>query len=202
MSRTFGRIQKKLTVAMLPVMFKLGIMTMVIFAILLLAAKAVFIGKLLLIINLGFILAKLIAWKSTELGQQHHHHHRQDWAPSQRYDSPAASSPNDIHLHIHNAPPVVYPAPASQNDLPYGAYAPRGASITIDTAPPPPVQQQQQQPITYANNDNAIGSSWGGGYQRRNSYANGGFGTGDNTGGAYGTAYAPQSPVYIPNAQY
>lgn len=198
MSRTFGRIQKKLTIGLLPVMFKLGIMTMVIFTILLLAAKAVFIGKLLLIINLGFIMAKLIAWKSTE--QQHHHRH-QDWSPAQRYDSGSSGgSANDIHLHIHNAAPVVYPV-ARQNDLPYGAYAQRGPSITIDTAPQPQ-QQYQQQTYTSSDLNNSGGANWGG-YQRRNANADG-FGTGQEAA-SYRSAsavYPQQSPIYVPNVQY
>jgi len=98
-SRTFGRI-KKLQAALLPIMFKLGVMATVVKIILLLSLKAVLIGKLLLFINVGFIIAKIATWKAQE---QHGGWQQppswsgppwqtQSWYPPQQ----------PIHVHIHS----------------------------------------------------------------------------------------------------
>lgn len=108
-------------------MFKLGIMTMVVFTILLLSIKAVFIGKALLIINLGFILAKVLAWKSKgEFGHGSHFEPNQ-WSP--QYGG--GKQNNDIHVHIHNPAPVSY---SSDHHQPYSGYAQKtyGPNIHIE----------------------------------------------------------------------
>ncbi|KAJ6643851.1 hypothetical protein Bhyg_08816 [Pseudolycoriella hygida] len=96
-SRTFARI-KKLQAALLPIMFKLGVLATVIKLILLLSLKAVLIGKLLLFINVGFIIAKLATWKA----QQHDHGWQQPpW--SGPWQTPSwYPPPQPIHVHIHN----------------------------------------------------------------------------------------------------
>lgn len=87
-SRTFGRI-KRLQSALLPVMFKLGVMSTIIFILLFLALKGILIGKMILIINVAFVIAKLVAWKESF----HHQHQSQiGWYPQK-----------DIHVHIHNS---------------------------------------------------------------------------------------------------
>lgn len=164
-------------------MFKMGIMTMVIVTILLLVAKSVLIGKLLLIINLGFVLAKLIAWKQHD-GDGHHG--GGGWSKSN------AAGQNDIHLHIHNAAPAIYPvATHQQHDLPYGAHLQqRGPSIHIDPAPAP-------------------SSGYGGGYD---SWGAGGYSQRrQQTGNEYAyvetaatSGYQPtqSNPMYIPNTRF
>lgn len=167
--------------------FKMGMMTMVVLTILLLVAKTVFLTKLLLVINLGFVLAKLILWKKDE-----HHHSHHGWSPDRIGGGGGGGSGNDIHLHIHNpAPEIVYPSHSYHNDLPYGAHAQRsGPSIHIEPA------------SSYGVVGGGGGDSWGGigggggGYiQRRQQSGNGGD-------YAYADNPPPQSPVYIPNTRY
>lgn len=80
-------------------MFKLGVMATVVKIILLLALKAVLIGKLLLFINVGFIIAKIATWKT----QEHHHTGWQQppwsgpWQTQSWYPPP-----QPIHVHIHS----------------------------------------------------------------------------------------------------
>lgn len=132
MSRTFGinRLKKKIAIGMIPVMFKVGIMVMVIFTILLLSIKGVFIGTLLLIINLGFILAKILVWKKQGHSEHGGYIDHSAWSPA---FGAASKQNNDIHVHIHNPAP---PEQHSHNDLPYSGYAQqnRGPSIHIEPA--------------------------------------------------------------------
>lgn len=75
-------------------MFKLGVMATVVKIILLLSLKAVIIGKLLLMINIGFIIAKIATWKS--------HEHHNGWQQPQ-WSGPSWYPPQQpIHVHIHN----------------------------------------------------------------------------------------------------
>lgn len=70
-------------------MFKLGVMSTLIFVLVFLALKGILIGALILIINVAFVIAKLVAWKESS----HHHHEPQiGWYPQK-----------DIHVHIHNS---------------------------------------------------------------------------------------------------
>ncbi|XP_037040891.1 uncharacterized protein LOC119077707 isoform X2 [Bradysia coprophila] len=125
-SRTFARI-KKLQAALLPIMFKLGVMATVVKIILLLSLKAVLIGKLLLFINVGFIIAKLATWKAQE-----HHHGWQQPSWSGPWQSPSwYPPPQPIHVHIHShdkEPPHPHYSEHDQphykeNDQPYLPYS-------------------------------------------------------------------------------
>lgn len=69
-------------------MFKLGVMSTLIFVLVFLALKGILIGLLILIINVAFVIAKLVAWKSS----LHHHEPQIGWYPQK-----------DIHVHIHNS---------------------------------------------------------------------------------------------------
>lgn len=80
-------------------MFKLGVLATVIKIILLLSLKAVLIGKLLLFINVGFIIAKIATWKSQE--------HHIGWQQPQQWSGPWQTQSwyppqQPIHVHIHN----------------------------------------------------------------------------------------------------
>lgn len=76
-------------------MFKLGVLATVVKIILLLSLKAVLIGKLLLFINFGFIIAKIATWKSHE---QHN-----SWQPPPWSAAPSWYPPQQpIHVHIHS----------------------------------------------------------------------------------------------------
>lgn len=85
--RTFGRI-KKLQAALIPVVYKLGIISAVVIMTFFLAFKSVFIGTVILILNLTFFALKI----GMLLKSDHNHAHSiNSWQP-----------PKDIHLHIHN----------------------------------------------------------------------------------------------------
>lgn len=165
---------------LIPIAFKAGILTVAIFTILLVAIKSLLIGKLLLVLNLGYILVKLVAWK-TGGGHEPHEHFSKSWpAP------PAAPSANDIHLHIHNAAPALYPVATSSlhHELPYGAHVQqlqqRGPSIHIEPAPAVSNYGSYGPPPAYADS----WSSNSGGYQRR-----------EQTGNDY--AYVDQSGIGV-----
>lgn len=83
-------------------MFKLGVLSTVIMLILFLTAKGVFIGLMLLMINFGFIVAKLASLKVHAYGYQ-------GWSPPQK----------DIHVHIHNPDPTK----TTHHELPFTAFA-------------------------------------------------------------------------------
>lgn len=74
---------------MIPIVYKLGIISAVIFMTFFLAFKSVFIGTLILILNLTFFALKIgshLNWDN------YHGHSLNSWQP-----------PKDVHLHIHNA---------------------------------------------------------------------------------------------------
>lgn len=81
-------------------MFKLGVLATVVKLILLLALKAVLIGKLLLFINVGFIIAKIATWKF----QDHHNGWQQpQWSgPGPWQTQSWYPPPQPIHVHVHN----------------------------------------------------------------------------------------------------
>jgi hypothetical protein len=89
-SRTFGRI-KRLQQALLPVMFKMGVMSTLVLLLVLMTKKILVISLILLMTNFTFIAVKLaLAFKSKwggghELAHHHEGHHK------------------DIHIHLHNA---------------------------------------------------------------------------------------------------
>lgn len=117
LARTFGlnRLKKKLAIGFIPIAFKLGILSVVVFTILLLSMKGVFLGTALLIINLGFVFAKILAWKKQ--GDFGHGGQIQQWASNYG----GGSKNNDIHLHIHNPTPISFATTdhQQQHDLAY-----------------------------------------------------------------------------------
>lgn len=79
-SRTFGFARRRLMMAIIPIMFKMGVMMTMMVVLLFLTLKSVTIGGLLLFIAVTSILSKFKHWISP-------HHH--------------ASSEKNIHVHIH-----------------------------------------------------------------------------------------------------
>lgn len=75
-------------------MYKLGVMSAVIMMTLFLAFKSVFIGTLILILNIVFFAVKFGAFLKHDSHYISHQpvHHGHGWAPHK-----------DVHLHIHNA---------------------------------------------------------------------------------------------------
>lgn len=122
-------------------MFKLGVMATVVKIILLLSLKAVLIGKLLLIINIGFIIAKIAAWKS----QEHHSGWQQpQW--SGPWQTPNWYPPQQpIHVHIHNDKEQHH---YSEHDQSYPQYT------NYNTSPPGHYDRLDIGPVSKLNSGN------------------------------------------------
>lgn len=81
-------------------MYKLGVMSAVIMMTLFLAFKSVFIGTLILVLNITFFAIKF----GSILKHDHGHYisNSHGWAPPAHHDHGWAPH-KDVHLHIHNA---------------------------------------------------------------------------------------------------
>ncbi|XP_018793323.1 PREDICTED: uncharacterized protein LOC108971602 [Bactrocera latifrons] len=143
-SRTFGKI-RRLQMALIPLIFKFGILTAMVAFLIMLGMKTLFLVKLLVLMNAAAILAKFITLKSNFGGYEHSasQWNYQTWtphatggwgasAPSAPYSHGSEQHPSkEIHLHIHNGQVQGYGAGGhggsngweSRSD-PYGAYAP------------------------------------------------------------------------------
>lgn len=77
-------------------MYKLGVMSAVIMMTLFLAFKGVFIGTLILVLNLIFFAVKF----GSLLKSSHHHSESYGWQP--QVSGHGWSPQKDVHLHIHN----------------------------------------------------------------------------------------------------
>lgn len=94
--RTFGHI-KRFQTALLPIMYKLGVLSAVIVMTLFLAFKGVFIGSLILLMNLTFFAIKFGSYLKSE------HHQHSAWSPPVINHGSGWPPNKDVHLHIHNA---------------------------------------------------------------------------------------------------
>lgn len=134
--------------ALIPLIFKFGILTAMVGFLIMLGMKTLFLVKLLVLMNAAAILAKFITLKSNYDGYEHSapHWNYQSWtphttggwgvsAPAVSYSHSSEQHPSkEIHLHIHNGQVQGYGAGGhgsysggasgweSRND-PYGAYA-------------------------------------------------------------------------------
>lgn len=97
--RTFGAI-KRFQSALLPIMYKLGVMSAVIMMTLFLAFKSVFIGTLILVLNITFFALKFGSFLKHDHG--HYLSHGHGWAPQTHHDHGWTPPHKDVHLHIHN----------------------------------------------------------------------------------------------------
>lgn len=139
--RTFGAI-KKFQTALLPIMYKLGVISAVIFMTLFLAFKAVVIGKLILLMNLVFFAVKIGAYLKLDQKQTYYAAPPPAvWAPPPT----AWGHQKDVHLHIHNGyggknehsfpystiPNVVngWQEPVSAEPQPWATYGGHGRSL-------------------------------------------------------------------------
>lgn len=90
---------------LIPAAFKMGIVTTMIFILVLLALKNLVIGKTILLINVGFILFKIIAFFSKFKSHGHHGHYG-GWSHGGWSYGGASHGGWDpqknIHVHIHN----------------------------------------------------------------------------------------------------
>ncbi|XP_077287970.1 uncharacterized protein LOC143912558 [Arctopsyche grandis] len=92
LGRTFGRPIKQLQAALLPVMFKLGVISTLVVLTFILVVKAVGIGLMLLMFKMAAGLAKL---KSAFHEPHHLDHH--GWSPHK-----------EVHVHVHGQVPTGY----------------------------------------------------------------------------------------------
>lgn len=81
-------------------MYKLGVMSAVIFMTLFLAFKGVVIGTLILVLNLTFFAIKFGSYLKHDHG--HYASHSQGWSPPVHHGH-GWSPHKDVHLHIHNS---------------------------------------------------------------------------------------------------
>ena len=83
-------------------MFKLGVMSTLMLVLLALAIKGVIIGKILLMINFGIIVAKIVAAYTAFIAKSKLSLHNKSWNDHGTFDYP-----KDVHVHIHtnNNPP-------------------------------------------------------------------------------------------------
>uniref|UniRef100_A0A034W496 Uncharacterized protein n=1 Tax=Bactrocera dorsalis TaxID=27457 RepID=A0A034W496_BACDO len=143
-SRTFGKI-RRLQMALIPLIFKFGILTAMVAFLIMLGMKTLFLVKLLVLMNAAAILAKFITLKSNFGGYEHSapQWNYQTWtphatggwgasAPAASYSHGSEQHPSkEIHLHIHNGQVQGYGSGGhggsngweSRSD-PYSAYAP------------------------------------------------------------------------------
>lgn len=126
--RTFGRI-KQFQAALLPIMYKLGVMSAVIMMTMFLAFKSVFIGTLILFLNLAFFAVKIGAY----LKYEHQAPAIISAPPPSPWGSQSWGHQRDVHLHIHNSGKPEY-------TVPYSSLG-NGWHETVSAAPIPEVQQ-------------------------------------------------------------
>lgn len=134
--------------ALIPLLFKFGVISAMVTALLFLMLKAIFLLKALLVLNLGGLLAKLITLKSP------HQHQWQGWtAPTapveswSRTSEPPSTPSKEIHVHIHNSGQSV--DTSSWQNEPYGAYSSYSTSQAAAPSAPVPIPVWRQQYSSY-----------------------------------------------------
>lgn len=94
--RTF--FKRRLQMALLPIMYKLGVMSTLMGALVIMMIKGLTIGVILLIFAVASAIKHKLNWHQPE---PHHGHH--GWsAPSGPYYAP--HHPQDVHVHLHGIP--------------------------------------------------------------------------------------------------
>lgn len=140
--------------AMIPLLFKFGVISAMVTALLFLMMKAIFLLKALLVLNLGTIIAKLIAYKSSYNIQPQWSYSPGFSAPTAQVESwsrtsePPAIPNKEIHVHIHNSGQSSSSADSTWSSEPYGAYS----SYSPSQLPSAPIPLLKQQYINYPSN--------------------------------------------------
>ncbi|XP_046399214.1 uncharacterized protein LOC124165765 isoform X2 [Ischnura elegans] len=99
--RTFFR--RKLQFALLSVMYKMGVMTTLLGALVLISLKTLAVGMVLLFLT-GFNTIKAIGAKLHGLGFHGHHHSFPAYHAPEIIESSAPATPHkEVHVHIHNS---------------------------------------------------------------------------------------------------
>lgn len=139
--------------ALIPLLFKFGVISAMIAALLFLMLKAIFLLKALLVLNLGGIIAKLIAIKSP-------YHVQPQWSYSHsfpptgqveswsRTPEPSIAPNKEIHVHIHNSGQSSGSLDSTWSNEPYGAYS----SYSSSQIPAVPIPLVKQQYVNYPSN--------------------------------------------------
>ncbi|XP_017488796.1 PREDICTED: uncharacterized protein LOC108377043, partial [Rhagoletis zephyria] len=134
-SRTFGKI-RRLQMALIPLIFKFGILTAMVAFLIMLGMKTLFLVKLLVLMNAAAILAKFITLKSDFGGHGHSgpSWNYQSWTPpvtgGWAASAPAASYSHghehqptkEIHLHIHGGQVHGYDGASSSQGVVSGGH--------------------------------------------------------------------------------
>lgn len=88
-------------------MYKLGVMSTIVMLIFFLTLKGVFIGTMLLIMNVIFFAVKIASLKHSNYAPQQWQPPPPNYWPKQAADN----SGGGVHVHIHNGEPVIHVAP-------------------------------------------------------------------------------------------
>uniref|UniRef100_A0A182J416 Uncharacterized protein n=1 Tax=Anopheles atroparvus TaxID=41427 RepID=A0A182J416_ANOAO len=137
-SRTFGRI-KRLQAMIVPVMFFLGVMKTLLALLVAISLKSLFVGVSILMINVGLVLAKVIAFFKTKHSSEHHVGGGGGW------------SDKNIHVHIHNDGYVQHGGIPVEFDHPPSALQHTGPNAFPSYGPP--VLQSYQSASHRSRND-------------------------------------------------
>lgn len=114
---------------LLPAAFKMGVVTTMIFILVLLALKNLIIGKTILLINVAFIFFKLIGFFAKFKGHSHGHDYGH-YGHYARWDAQRWDPHKNVHVHIHNSG---YEHAALEKTLP--EYSPPTYSVPTYSAP-------------------------------------------------------------------
>lgn len=152
-TRTFGVRRRRMQMFfMLPVMYKLGVITTLLTGLVVLALKGVTIGVILLMIALTGVVAKLSKFHHPYVSSipdvsawAGYHHDPYDRSSQQQLPPPPSQDKN-IHVHVHTAPGLVSPAASYSPGL-----APSAVSYSKGPLPLPP-QLDDDDMNNYSNN--------------------------------------------------
>ncbi|CAI6358584.1 unnamed protein product [Macrosiphum euphorbiae] len=140
-SRTFGIRRRRMQMFfMLPVMYKLGVITTLLTGLVVLTLKGVTIGVILLVIALTGLVAKLSKFHNPymspipEVSAWSGYHHDPYDRSSQQQSPPPPSQDKNIHVHVHTAPG---PVPSAVGYSPGSAPSAVGYSKGPPPLPPP-----------------------------------------------------------------
>lgn len=131
-TRTFGAQRRRLQLVMLPVMYKLGVITTLLIGLTVLSVKGVTIGVLLLVLAVAGVVAKVSKY-NYHYGPYvpaYAHDPYDRVASQQQLPSSPVSHEKNIHVHVHTAPGSVSSWPnrnyamLKRSSMAYDSHAP------------------------------------------------------------------------------
>jgi hypothetical protein len=93
--------------ALLPIMFKLGVISTLLVFLVGIGLKGIAIGMTILVLNLSFVFGKIISY----FGGFKHHHHKHGHPGLPGLSSLPGWEDKDIHVHLHHSHPPPPPPP-------------------------------------------------------------------------------------------